>query len=66
MNSREEAGAQVLIQVLILAHIVHSLPLLVTHVFLDRLSSHAFLTKRLTTKLQNKTVSNIIMVGSYF
>lgn len=52
VDGGEEAGAQVVVQVLILAHLKHLLPLLLRHLALDALCSLFFLSYFLSTKLE--------------
>ena len=52
MDGGEEAGAQVVVEVLVLAHLKHLLPLLHRHLALDALSGLLLLTELLPTKLQ--------------
>lgn len=52
MDGGEEAGAQVVVQVLVLAHLEHLLPLLLGHLALDALCSLLLLPDLLTTKLR--------------
>lgn len=52
MDGGEEAGAQVVVQVLVLAHLKHLLPLLLRHLALDALCSLFFLSYLLPTKLE--------------
>lgn len=55
MDSGEEAGAQVVIQILVLTHLKHFLPLLLRHLALDALGTLLLLTQLLATKLKEKT-----------
>ena len=52
MNGWEKAGAEILVEIFILAHVVDGLPLLICHLLLDGLSSQLLLTERLSSKLQ--------------
>ena len=52
MDGGEEAGAKVVVQVLVLAHLKHLLPLLLGHLALDALSSLLFIPQLLATKLE--------------
>ena len=52
MDGGEEAGAQVVVEVLVLAHLKHLLPLLHRHLALDALRGLLLLAKLLTAKLQ--------------
>lgn len=52
MDGGEEAGAQVVVQVLVLAHLEHFLPLLLGHLALDALCSLLLLPDLFTTKLR--------------
>ena len=54
MDGGEEAGAQIVVQVLVLTHLEHFLPLFLSHLALDALSSLFLLTQLLTTKLQQQ------------
>lgn len=53
MDGGEEAGAQVMVQVLVLAHLKHLLPLLLRHLALDALCGLFFLSELLATKLED-------------
>lgn len=53
MDGGEEAGAQVVVQVLVLAHLKHLLPLLLRHLALDALCGLLFLSYLLATKLED-------------
>ena len=52
VDGGEEAGAQVVVQVLVLAHLEHFLPLLLRHLALDALGGLLLLPQLLTAKLQ--------------
>lgn len=54
VDGGEEAGAQVVVKVLVLAHFKHFLPLLLRHLALDALRSLLLLSDLLTPKLQQK------------
>ncbi len=54
VDGGEEAGAQVVVQVLVLAHLKHLLPLLLRHLALDALCSLLLLPQLLTAKLQGE------------
>lgn len=54
MDGGEEAGAQVVVQVLVLAHLKHFLPLLLRHLALDAFCSLLLLSDLLTAKLQQE------------
>lgn len=51
VDGGEEAGAQVVVQVLVLAHLKHFLPLFLRHLALDAFCSLLLITQLLTTKL---------------
>ena len=51
MDGGEEAGAEVVVEVLVLAHLEHFLPLLHGHLVLDALSCLFLITDLLPTKL---------------
>ena len=53
VDSGEEAGAQVVVQVLVLAHLKHLLPLLHGHLALDALSGLLLISYLLPSKLHN-------------
>lgn len=53
VDGGEEAGAQVVVQVLVLAHLKHLLPLLLRHLALDALCGLLFLSYLLATKLED-------------
>lgn len=55
MNGREEAGAEVVVEVFILTHLKHLLPLLYRHLFLDTLRCLLLIPDLLTAKLQTET-----------
>lgn len=54
VDGGEEAGAQVVVQVLVLAHLKHLLPLLLRHLALDALCSLLLLPQLLAAKLQQE------------
>lgn len=54
MDGGEETRAQVVVEILVLAHFEHFLPLLLRHLALDALCSLLLLPDLLTTKLQKK------------
>ena len=54
MDGGEEAGAQVVVQVFVLAHLKHFLPLPLSHLALDALCSLLLLPQLLSTKLQQR------------
>lgn len=54
MDGGEEAGAQVVVQVLVLAHLEHFLPLLLRHLALYALRSLLLLSDLLTAELQQE------------
>lgn len=54
MNCREYAVDQVLIKILIFAHLIDLLPLLVCHLFFDCLCCDIITIKIFTTKLEKK------------
>lgn len=54
MDGGEEAGAQVVVQVLVLAHLEHFLPLLLRHLALDAFCGLLLLPQLLTAKLQRE------------
>lgn len=60
MDGGEEAGAQVVVQVLVLAHLEHFLPLLLRHLALDALGGLLLLPQLLTAKLQPQDTHLII------
>lgn len=51
MDGGEEAGAQVVVQILVLTHFKHFLPFFFCHLTLDALSCLFFITKLLPTEL---------------
>lgn len=53
VDGGEEAGAQVVVQVLVLAHLKHLLPLLLRHLALDALCGLLFLSYLLAAKLED-------------
>lgn len=53
VDGGEEAGAQVVVQVLVLAHLKHLLPLLLRHLALDALCGLLFLSYLFATKLED-------------
>ncbi len=55
MNGREEAGAEVVVEVFILTHLKHLLPLLYRHLFLDTLRCLLLIPDFFTAKLQTET-----------
>lgn len=59
MDGRKKASAQVVVEVLILAHLKHFLPLLHGHLILHALRTLIFLTQLLTTKLHKLDVQQI-------
>ena len=58
MDGREEAGAEVVVQVLVLAHLKDLLPLLHGHLVLDAFSSLLLVTDLLPAKLQKHKVKS--------
>lgn len=52
VDGGEEAGAQVVVQVFVLAHLKHFLPLLLCHLALDAFCCLLLLSQLLTAKLQ--------------
>lgn len=54
VDGGEEAGAQVVVKVLVLAHFKHFLPLLFSHLALDALCSLLLLSDLLPTKLRQE------------
>lgn len=54
MDGGEQAGADVVIEVLVLAHLKHFLPFLHSHLILHTLCSLIFWTKLLASKLNTK------------
>lgn len=60
MDGGEEAGAQVVVQVLVLAHLEHFLPLLLRHLALYALRSLLLLSDLLTAELQQEKTLIII------
>lgn len=56
MDGGEEAGAEVVVEVLILTHLKHFLPLLRSHLVLHALRRLVLLTQLLTSKLEQKMV----------
>lgn len=56
MDGGEKAGAQVVVEVLILAHLKHFLPLLHRHLVLDALSCLVLITDLLSSKLNTKQI----------
>ena len=59
MDRWEKTCDDVMIQVLVLAHLVDFLPLLVCHLFLDGLSGHFVSSHVFTTKLEEEEVKNV-------
>lgn len=51
VDGGEEAGAQVMVQVFVLAHLEHFIPLLYRHLVLNALSCLLLITDFLPTKL---------------
>ena len=68
MDGGEEAGAQVVVEVSVLAHVIHSLPFIVRHSLLDHLCCQVFFSHLTPSKLkqihiyytQSKTTSDYI------
>lgn len=54
MDGREEAGTQVMVQVLVLAHLEHFIPLLHRHLVLNALSCLLLVADLLPTKLNTQ------------
>lgn len=59
MDGREEAGAQVVVEVLVLAHLKHFLPLLHGHLILHTLCTLVFLAQLLPSKLHKMNIQHI-------
>ena len=55
MDGREEAGAEVVVEVLVLSHLKHLLPLLHRHLVLHALSRLVLLSQGLPPKLTTHT-----------
>lgn len=66
MDGGEEAGAQVVVQVLVLAHLEHFLPLLLGHLALDALCSLLLLPDLLTTELRQAKNTFVTMTTEKF
>lgn len=68
MDGREEAGAQVVVKVLVLAHLKHFLPLLHRHLILHTLRALIFLTQLLPSKLHERDIQciNLLNISHYF
>lgn len=65
MDSGEEAGAEVVVEVLVLTHLKHFLPLLNSHLVLHTLCSLVFLAEIFTTKLHTGTqFSGLLYIAS--
>lgn len=62
MDSGEEAGTQIVIKVLILAHFKHLLPLFHGHLVFDAFCSLFFISELFSTKL-NKAFKKITMTN---
>ena len=52
VNGWEEAGAEVVVEILVTAHLVDFLPLSFTHLFLDGLSCNFLISVHLAAKLK--------------
>lgn len=52
MNGRKEAGAQVMVEILVLAHLEHFVPLLHRHLVLDALGRLLLIADLLTAELK--------------
>ena len=52
VNGWEEAGAEVVVEILVTAHLVDFLPLGFTHLFLDGLGRHFLISVHLAAKLK--------------
>lgn len=68
MDSGEEAGTQIMIEVFILAHFKHLFPLFHCHLVFNAFCSLFFISKLFSTKLnkgnqknKNKTMTNMII-----
>ncbi len=59
MDCGKQAGAQVVVQVLVLAHLKHFLPLLLRHLALDAFCGLLLLPQLLTAKLQGENTHGI-------
>jgi len=53
MNCRKQAGAEIVVEVLVFAHVINLLPFSLRHLFLHQLWSHFFLIRVKTTILTN-------------
>lgn len=58
MDGREEAGAQVVVEVLVLAHLKHFLPLLYGHLILHAFRTLILLTQLLPSKLRRMIIQH--------